>query len=405
MYYEYSEAGIFRAEIREVRPWPGTGTRAIILDKTIFYPEGGGQKSDRGTINGVPLLDVQEADGDILHLTAGDETGLAPGPADLVLDVHRRRDFTIHHTGQHLLSGTILRMTEKPTVSMRLGEEFCTIDVDTPDLEEETLLAVEEAVMDAIETDCPVIIHYCPPEDITRFPLRKVPPQGEDQIRVVEIQGHDFSPCCGTHCASTGEIGMLRILGTEKYKGMTRLTFIAGRRCLRDSRLLRHNGEICAQALKVPVMETAKGVLALLEKTNRLERELKVREEAAAEFKAQALLEKAGLCSGRDRGDLLLAAEIFPETGIDELLRIGRAAQKKTGALLVLAAEKDLKFAAFCSRKELDIRPLVKEAMEKQGGKGGGGPGFFQGLFETPEALAAFMAAVRVAGGTGEDRP
>jgi alanyl-tRNA synthetase len=402
MYYDYSEAGIFRAEIREVRPWAGreTGTQAILLDKTIFYPEGGGQSADRGTINGVPLLDVQEVDGDILHLAAGDGTGLAPGPAELVLDVRRRRDFTIHHTGQHLLSGTILRITGKPTLSMRLGEEFCTIDVDTPDLGEDVLVAVEEAVMDAIEADCPVIFHFCPPEDITRFPLRKRPPQDEEQIRVVEIQGHDFSPCCGTHCASTGAIGILRILGTEKYKGMTRLSFIAGRRCLRDSRLLRRNGEISSQALKVPVMETGKGVLALLEKTGRLERELKALEEAAAEFKAQALLEKTG--SGRDSGPL---AEIFPGTGIDEILRIGRAAQKKTGALLVLASETDLKFAAFCSQKGIDIRPLIKDAMEKQGGKGGGGPGFFQGLFESPEALSAFMAAVRAAAGTGEDRP
>ncbi|MDR1099140.1 MAG: alanyl-tRNA editing protein, partial [Treponema sp.] len=295
MYYDYSEAGIFRAEIREVRPWAGTGTRAIILDKTIFYPEGGGQSADRGSINGVPLLDVQEVDGEILHLAAGDGTGLVPGPAELVLDLRRRRDFTIHHTGQHLLSGTILRMTGKPTLSMRLGEEFCTIDVDTPDLGEDVLLAVEEAVMDAIEADCPVIFHLCPPEDITRFPLRKRPPQGEEQIRVVEIQGHDFSPCCGTHCASTGAIGILRIIGTEKYKGMTRLTFIAGRRCLWDSRLLRRNGEISSQALKVPVMETGKGVLALLEKTGRLERDIKALEEAAAEFKAQALLENAEL--------------------------------------------------------------------------------------------------------------
>ncbi|MDR1100562.1 MAG: alanyl-tRNA editing protein, partial [Treponema sp.] len=154
-----------------------------------------------------------------------------------------------------------------------------------------------------------------------------------------------------------------------------------------------------------------KGVLALLEKTGRLERDIKALEEAAAEFKAQALLENAELRSGGinnapalAQGDLLLA-QIFPGTGIDEILRIGRAAQKKTGDLLVLASEKDLKFAAFCSQKGRDIRPLIKDAMEKQGGRGGGGPGFFQGLFESPEALSAFMAAVRDTAGTGENQP
>jgi alanyl-tRNA synthetase len=216
-------------------------------------------------------------------------------------------------------------------------------------------------------------------------------------IRVVEIRGHDFSPCCGTHCVSTGQIGILRILGAEKYKGMTRISFIAGRRCFRDSRLLRQNGELISRSLKVPVGETGKAVLALLEKTGRLERDLKALEEAAAETKAQALLEKAGLLPGAapDSGAVPLAAEIFPAAGIGEVLRIGRAAQKKTGACLVLASETDMKFAAFCSVKGYDLRPLVQEAMEQQGGKGGGGPGFFQGLFDSPAALRAFMAAIQ----------
>jgi alanyl-tRNA synthetase len=412
-YYDYTGPEIFHARIREIRPagdssGSGAGKTAILLDRTIFYPEGGGQGADRGTINGIPLEDVVEQAGEILHLVAGGGEGLAPGPADLVLDQRRRRDFTVQHTGQHLLSGTILRMTGKPTVSMRLGEEYNTIDVDSPDLGEEVLCAVEDAVMEAIEQDCPVIIHLCPPEDITRFPLRKIPPPGEEIIRVVEIGGHDFSPCCGTHCASTGQIGILRILGAEKYKGMTRITFIAGRRCLRDSRTLRNNGEIISRALKVPVTETGKGVLALLEKTGRLERELKAREEEAADLKARELLGQWGLLSAGESGGpgpVPVAAECIPGAGIDEVLRIGRAAQKKTGALLVLGSEGDLKFAAFCSRKGFDMRPLLKELMEARGGKGGGGPGFFQGLFESPGDLAAFMAALRAAPGIAETRP
>jgi alanyl-tRNA synthetase len=409
-YYDYAGPEIFRAEIREVRPSAeGDGKTAVILDKTIFYPEGGGQSADRGTINGIALADVREKDGEILHLAARGGEALVPGPAELALDVRRRRDFTVQHTGQHLLSGTMLRMTGKPTVSMRLGEEFNTIDVDAPELAPEVLAAVEEAVMDAVEEDCPVVIHHCPPEDIAAFPLRKVPPRGEEVIRVVEIRGHDFSPCCGTHCVSTGQIGILRILGAEKYKGMTRISFIAGRRCFQDSRLLRRNGELISRALKVPVGETGKAVLALLEKTGRLERDLRALEEAAAETKAQALLEKAGLLPGPapdsreapdsggapDSGPVPPAVEMFPAAGIDEVLRIGRAAQKKTRACLVLASERDMKFAAFCSAKGRDVRPLVQEAMEKQGGKGGGGPGFFQGLFDSPEALRAFMAAVK----------
>jgi alanyl-tRNA synthetase len=264
-YYDCTGGEAVRAAVLEVR---SQGERtALILDKTIFYPEGGGQSADRGTINGIPLLDVREEGGEILHLVSTAEA-LKPGPGELRLDAPRRRDFTVHHTAQHLLSGTILRMTGFPTVSMHLGEDLCTIDVDAPAVSGEALLAVEDAVQDAVEADVPVVIHRCPPEKVEDFPLRKTPPQREEVIRVVEIRGHDFSPCCGTHLNSTGPIGIVRILGAEKYKGKTRISFIAGRRVFRESRLLRQNGEIVSRALKVPVAETGRGVLALLERMN-----------------------------------------------------------------------------------------------------------------------------------------
>ncbi|GHU82825.1 alanyl-tRNA editing protein [Spirochaetia bacterium] len=381
----------FSAAILEVRPH-GEGL-AVILDKTPFYPEGGGQSADRGTINGVPLLDVQEEDGEILHFTASG-AALSPGPAELVLDRRRRRDFTVHHTAQHLLSGTLLRLTGFPTVSMHLGEELCTIDVTTPEIPRETLIEVEAAAADAIEGDHPIIIHLCPPERVEDFPLRKAPPQGEGVIRVVEIRGNDFSPCCGTHVRRTGEIGALRILGAEKYKGMTRIAFIAGRRVLRDSRSLRENGDTISRALKVPVGEIGKAVLALLEKTDRLEGDLKAREEEGARHKAEELLRKAGLLKAGENGQGRIHAESFPDVGMEELLRIGRAAQKLTGAVLVLGSETEAKFAALCSLKGTDIRPLLQKAMEERGGRGGGGPSFFQGQFSSHGDLRAFIAGL-----------
>ena len=407
VYYDYASAAPFGAEILELRP-VGDNNIQVILDKTIFYPEGGGQPADRGTINGVPLLDVREKNGEILHLVAcGELAGkLKPGPAELVLDSRRRRDFMALHTGQHLLSGTILRMTGKPTVSMHLGDETCTIDVDTSgksgacpfEMGEEILIALEEAVADAIEDNLPVIIHFCPPEDVSSFPLRKVPLRGEEVIRVVEIEGNDFSPCCGTHLTSTAEIGMLRILGAEKYKGMTRITFIAGRRVLLDSRLLRQNAGIVSRALKIPLGETGKGVLELLEKNAQTERRLKSLEEEAARVKAEALISKAALLNNTadaakpsDSRGPVIVVESYADAGIDEVLCIGRAAQKETRAALILVSERDLKFAAFCTAEGFDLCPLVKEAMEARGGRGGGSSSFFQGSFGTKEAMDAFL--------------
>ena len=393
LYYDIHDDGIHTATILEIRPFKDK--TAIILDKTIFYPEGGGQSGDRGSINGVPLLDTQEEAGEILHLLSeADGAALKTGAAELTLDTQRRRDFSAQHTAQHLLSGTILRLTGKPTLSMRLGEEVNTIDVDAPELTRETLLQVEEAVFDAIESNCPLITHLCPPENVAEFPLRKVTPQGEEVIRVVEIQGNDYSHCCGTHLRSTGEINMLRILGAEKYNGMTRVSFIAGRRVLNDSRLLRNNADIVSRALKVPVAETAQAALTLLEKTGALERHVKTLEETLALFKATELLQKAGiLAEGATPTPSILALSL-PDADIDEALRIGRAAQKLCGVPLVFASPKDAKFAAFCSTKGIDIRPILKPAMEANNGRGGGGPSFFQGIFSSAQELATFMAAL-----------
>lgn len=399
-YYDYSAAAPFLSEILEIRK--AGDAVAVILDATIFYPEGGGQSADRGTINGAALLDVKEEGGEILHfLSAEDAARLSPGPAELVLDAARHRDFTVHHTAQHLLSGTILRLTGKPTVSMRLGEEICTIDVDAPDLTQDALIAVEDAAADAIEADVPVIIHFCLPENVTDFPLRKTPPQGAEVIRVVEIQGNDFSPCCGTHLKSTGPIGVLKTLGAEKYKGMTRITFVAGRRALRDYRLLRQNGDLISRTLKTPVSEIGKGALALIDRTSQLERRVKDLEEAAAQTRAEALLKEAGILTGDAAGSGTgqVYAICIPCVDMAEALRIGRAAQKLSGAVLILGSEREGKFAAFCSAKGADLRSLLKDPLEAAGGRGGGGPSFFQGAFDPPEKLRAFLEAIPRSGG------
>ncbi|MDR0390051.1 MAG: alanyl-tRNA editing protein [Spirochaetaceae bacterium] len=389
LYYTYTgteSAGAsdgFPATILELKPT--AAGFAALLDKTIFYPEGGGQSGDRGSINGVPLIDVKEEGGEIFHLVEPN-ADLKPGPALLVLDAARRRDFTVQHTGQHLLSGIILRLFSAPTVSMHLGEEYNTIDVTRNEFSEAELIAAEEAVFDAIEENNPVVIHLCPPEDIQAFPLRKHPPSGEEVIRVVEIQGYDFSPCCGTHCASTGAIGMLRILGAEKYKGMTRITFIAGRRVLFDSRRQRREADIVSRALKIPVNGISSGVLALNERLKDLEKNLVTLKNAEARREAEDLLKEAG-----SAGENAFVQRLYAGRSMEDTLLIGRTAQKHTDAMLFLASEPDKKFAALCSKKGVDIKALLEEPFNKYGGQGGGSGGFFQGRFPSLETLKQFL--------------
>ena len=387
LYYDFTSTSPFTAAIQEIRPGNDSKTE-IILDKTIFYPEGGGQPGDRGSINGVPLLDVCEKDGEILHIvTAENAGGLKPGNAELLLDCRRRRDFTQLHSGQHILSAVLKRITGASTVSMHLGDDICTIDVDTAEINDDVLTAAEDAIAVIIEENRPMIVHLCPPEDISAFNLRKLPPKGEDVLRIVEIPDCDMIACCGTHVKSSAEIGLLRVLGAEKYKGMTRVSFLAGHRLLLESRMLRHNAMLVSRALSVPLAETGRAVLDLIEKKTLSEKRLKDFEEKAILEKAEALLKKTA-------DDPQIIIESYSDSDINELISIGRAAQKRTQAVLILASEPDLKFIALCSAKGFDLRTLLKNAFEARGGRGGGSPSFFQGSFPDKEAMEAFLGEI-----------
>jgi alanyl-tRNA synthetase len=174
---------------------------------------------------------------------------------------------------------------------------------------------------------------------------------------------------------------MLRVLGAEKYKGMTRVTFIAGRRVLADSRRLRQEADTVSRALKIPVNGISGGVLALNERCKDMEKKLSVLKSADARREAEDLL--------RDGGALI--QRLYTERGMDDVLLIGRTAQKKTGAVLLLASEPDRKFAVLCSTKGVDIKALIGETCEKYGVQGGGGGGFFQGLLPQAGPLKTFL--------------
>jgi alanyl-tRNA synthetase len=427
LYYDFAFGAVpdmVTARLLETRIH--NGSPALILDQTIFYPEGGGQPADRGTINGVRIVDVIEENGEILHLmeNAGQSAEalaldtnasscfeIAPAGSEvkLELDMERRRDLTVQHSAQHLLSGTVLRLTGFSTVSMHLGDEYNTIDINGATLDSAATLRIEDEVIAAIEENRPYIIHLCPPEKVEDFPLRKVPPQGEAEIRVVEIGtiphredsarnfALDFSPCCGTHVSSTGQIGAFRILGTEKYKGMIRMTFIAGRRCLAEGRMLRNNIVRISQLLSVPVEETGAAVSALREKTAALEEQVKRYEEEAARRVAETLVARdcrvdnsANNGAGSNAPDFVV--ESFSDKSMEAILRIGKQAQKISGAVIALGSEKDLKFAAVCAAKGIDLRPYFKREVEAAEGSGGGGPTFFQGQFDSPDKYRRFFA-------------
>lgn len=202
---------------------------ALVLDQTAFYPEAGGQLGDRGTLGGLAVADTQELDnGTIVHLVSGE----LPAVGTTItgeLDWARRRQHMAQHTAQHLLSGTLLDRAQAPTASARLGETALTIDVARDRIPDAELAAAEDLANDIIDDDLAIRAWFPAADELAQLKLRRDPKVTAD-IRVVAIGDFDFSPCGGTHCARTSQLGSIRITGSERYKGMTRVTFTAARR-------------------------------------------------------------------------------------------------------------------------------------------------------------------------------
>jgi alanyl-tRNA synthetase len=235
----------FDARLLAVSTWKGVPS--LVLDRTAFYAEAGGQLADRGQLrlagaSGVSpdvldVLDVQiDDDGAIHHVVARIPAGLAVD-AELAgeIDLARRRDHMSQHTGQHMLSRALVDVAGAETVSSRLGSEASTIDLGVTTLDEAKLAEAEARVNDAVLEDREVRVLFPTPAELAALPLRRAPKVDAD-VRVIEVDGFDLSPCGGTHCLRTGQVGPVRVVGTERYKGGVRVTFLAGKRALADAR-------------------------------------------------------------------------------------------------------------------------------------------------------------------------
>jgi alanyl-tRNA synthetase len=227
LYHEDAYLRRFEGEVIAITQLEGRP--AVILDRTAFYPEAGGQLGDRGTLAGIAVLDTQQIDdGAIAHVLGGDPPAIGTIAAGEI-DWARRRQHMAQHTAQHLLSGALLDRAAAPTASARLGESALTIDAARDRIPDAELAAAEALANDLIDDDLPIRAWFPSPEELAQLSLRR-DPKVDTEIRVVAIGEFDYSPCGGTHCARTSQLGAIRITSAERYKGMTRVTFTAARR-------------------------------------------------------------------------------------------------------------------------------------------------------------------------------
>jgi alanyl-tRNA synthetase len=362
-------------DARVVKSVPG----GVVLDRTAFYPTGGGQPCDLGTLNGVEVTDVVEVGGDVIHQVAGPVEGEVKG----VIDWERRRDHMQQHHGQHLLSEAFVRVGGAQTTSFHLGREACSIDLD------KTLPPVDveraETLANMVITDNRAVqIAYYSPEEAKTLPLRKPPPEGEGRVRIVAVREFDTQACCGTHPRSSGEVGVVNVSGWERVKDGMRVHFVCGFRALREARENARVVRILGQKLS----SGRDGLESSLER---------VSADAAAARKALQAAERelAGFRGRELAGRGRLVVELFEQRGLEFLRGVANEIVKAPGKAVALAGggEATSLVLARSADLSLDLRPIFKEAIEAVQGKGGGPPHFVQGGGPGADAKSALQKA------------
>ena len=375
LFYQDSHRSTFTAIVQEVRP-SGNGYE-IILDRTAFFPEGGGQSSDTGSLGGVSVSDVQEIDGKIIHYTDGP---LVEGTeVEGCIDWTERFSKMQQHTGEHIVSGLIHKIYGYHNVGFHLGTDSVTLDFNGV-VPKEKLHEIEQLANEAAAKNLPVQVLYPTDEELSKISYRsKIEIEG--QVRIVVIDGYDVCACCAPHVKQTGEIGLIKLVGMQNYKGGVRISMLCGFRALEDYYQKEKNNREIAVMLSAKEYETAVEV-------ERLQEELAMKKAKIAELERKFLEQKVET--------LDISSEIvclFEET--DPVM---------TRELVNLLLKKGAKMAAVFSGNEregyryvlgsrsLDVRENGKLLNEAFHGRGGGKPEMVQGTVQGKrEEIEAFL--------------
>lgn len=367
------------------------GRPAVVLDRTCFYPTSGGQPNDVGAIAEVQVLDVVDSDQDIIHVLAAplDETG----PVSGTIDWARRFDHMQQHTGQHILSQAFLKVDPAAeTVSFHLGTQSCTIDLDIEHLDQEVLYTAEDLANQVIFENRPVQVHFIDSASQEELPIRKESDR-EGIIRVVEIGGFDYSPCGGTHCKNTGEVGQIKIRGWERVKQRVRVEFFCGRRALLDYRFKNRQMYLLSNEFSTGEDEVLNLVRKQAEQLRAQRKQIENLSERVLTSEVQRLIDSSEPCSGYDLISAIVE-DVDPKQ-LNKLASLILAAGDTSKILLLgLRGEKpSLLFARTKEPSSVDLRDLLKEAAPHIDGRGGGSPDRVQAGGARCEGLEKALAA------------
>jgi alanyl-tRNA synthetase len=354
------------------------GKPTLVLGETIFYPEGGGQLGDTGTLRigaeVVHVIDTQIDDAGVIHHVLERAIPAREGErATCAIDVARRRDHMAQHTAQHMLSRALLDEANAPTVSARLGKTTCTLDVDRAAIDDAALHRAEDLVNDVIRSDVSVRALFPTPGELAKMDLRRAPKVSAG-VRIIDVDGFDLTPCGGTHVTRTGQIGVMRIAQLERYKGKLRVSFHAATRALADARTKENVLSSLAEKFTCGALDVGAAV-------GKLQNDLKDRTDALARARGELfeLLAKSILADTPPSPDGTTLVRVARTDGDVAMLRtlVGKLASARADVVAICTAPDGDGVLVVVQRgasASFDCGAWLKELAARTGGRGGGRP-------------------------------
>ena len=383
LFYRDEYAREFDAEVISCQK--GKKGYEVVLSDTAFYPEGGGQPADRGTLGQVNVLDVKRRNGEILHIT---DAPLEPGmTVHGVLDWERRFDHMQQHSGEHILSGMVHAQFGYDTVGFHMNDEVVTVDFNGPITWEEAM-ELEDKVNAYIWTDAESRELYPSEEELKAMDYRsKIELKGK--VRLVEYPGADLCACCGTHVAHTGEIGLMKILSVSRHKDGVRMEMLFGGRAMKDyDRKHLLNTEFSCRLSAKPY-ETREALQRVLDEMNAMKFRMQAMNERYYAMRATSIPVGEPVIFFNEPGMSMVEIRKF----CDYLISTGKV---KTAMIISPKDKESVNYVM--GSADLNMRDVGKLLNEELHGRGGGRPEMVQGSFQAEaEAVEqAFRRAVKV---------
>jgi alanyl-tRNA synthetase len=384
LYYQDSHLIEFEAIVTD-KTDRVSGWTAVTLDRTAFYPTGGGQPSDTGTLNGERVVEcIDDEDNGILHVIQG----RAPEIGSFVrgrIDWPRRLDHIQQHTGQHILSQALVTLFNAPTRGFRVLHDVCEIDVELTNPTNELIERGVELANNVIWEDREVTIKSATAEEATQLPLRKESSRS-GELRLIEIEGFDLTPCGGTHAYRSGEVGMIAVRTWERAKGLTRIEFVAGNRALADYRRANKTARAVAALFSGARDDAPKLAARIVEENKELHRRMRNLEDIAARVEAEELCASVTPNSSGTR----IVTRIFEDRDAESLKRLALALTSRPNTIALLGSrDKEAARLVFAKAPQAsgDMNLLMRAACQTLDGRGGGKTDLAQGGGKNIERL------------------